>query len=108
MSAGVADGRHVVERFGGGVAVERGFRREGRPGVGIGPVVEQEPRLRVVVMAHRRGQVDDGVEQRRVPEPRPATGVHIRPALDQPARHVDVVELECQVQERDADTGVAG
>ena len=35
-------------------------------------------------------------------------GVHIRPALDQPARHVDVVELERQVQERDARHGRRG
>ena len=35
-------------------------------------------------------------------------GVHIRPALDEPARHVDVVELERQVQERDAGHGRRG
>ena len=35
-------------------------------------------------------------------------GVHVRPALDEPARHVDVVELECQVQERDARHGRRG
>ena len=64
-------------------------------------MVEQEPRLRVVVMAQTRGQADDGVEQRRVPVAgRPC--VHVRPALDEPASKFDVVELERQVQERDA------
>ncbi len=35
-------------------------------------------------------------------------GIHIRSPLDEPARHVDVVELERQVQERAAGYGRRG
>ena len=45
ISAGITDGRHAVKRVGGGLVVELGLLREGRPGVGIGAMVEEEPRL---------------------------------------------------------------
>ena len=45
VSAGIADGGNVVKRVGRGVVMELGLLREGRPGIGIGAMVEEELRL---------------------------------------------------------------
>ena len=42
ISAGIADGRHAVKRVGGGLVVELGLLREGRPGIGIGAMGHEE------------------------------------------------------------------